>query len=184
VSGDLVTDVDSTLFGETASATFSADRAYRYALTRTWADGPPAVFAMLNPSTAGAFVLDPTVRRCVGFARAWGCGGLLVLNAFGLCSTDPRALDRHPDPVGPANDDVIRAELAAAARRAGGGRLEIVAAWGAAPAVRRAGRDAVLCAAVREVTGQVLGCLGATRDGSPRHPLYVPASAYVRAWTS
>lgn len=172
----LVVDRDDALIGG-ATAEFSPDRAYRYALTRRWADTPPAVFVMLNPSTADAFVEDPTIRRCLTFARQWGTGGLTVLNTFALRSTDPRALDGHPDPVGPDNDAVIRRHLAAAA----GG--PVIAAWGADRAVRAHGRDAVLCAMVRETTGQVLACLGTTKDGAPRHPLYVRGDERPRPWS-
>jgi len=128
-------------------------------------------------ATADAFTADPTVRRCLGFARAWGAGGLTVLNVFALRSTDPRALDRHPDPVGPANDAVIRRHLAGAMA----GR--IVAAWGADKAVRATGRDAALCALVRATTGQVLACLGVTKGGAPRHPLYVRGDVQPGPWS-
>jgi hypothetical protein len=174
---DLAVDRQELLVGE-STAVFSADRVYRYALTRTWTDGPLAVFLMLNPSKADAFRLDPTVTRCIGFARAWSCGGLVVLNAFGLRSTDPRALDGHPDPVGPDNDEVIRRHLATAA----GG--PVVAAWGADRSIRVHGRDAVLCGHVRAVTGQAPACLGTTKTGAPRHPLYVRGDVRPTAWAA
>lgn len=93
----VVVDLVEPALGEEATATFSPDRTYRYALTRRWrADLPVAAFLMLNPSTADAFVLDPTVRRCIGFARAWNTGGVLVLNLFGLRASNPSALYDHP----------------------------------------------------------------------------------------
>ena len=89
-------------------------RVYRYLLTRRWGTVPAMVWIMLNPSTADAFAEDPTIRRCLIFAHREGCGGLTVVNLFALRSTDPKALTRHPDPVGPANDTFIRGHCAPA----------------------------------------------------------------------
>src|SRR3989449_11540410 len=112
-------------------ACFSRCGTYRYALWRRWAAGPQVLFVMLNPSTADAQRDDPTIRRCIGFARRWGCGGIEVVNLFALRATDPRRLRYTRDPVGPENV----AHLARAA-----GRASLVgAAWGADPAARSRG---------------------------------------------
>lgn len=105
-----------------ATADFSPDLSYRYRLTRTWdqclvCNRPPAVFVMLNPSTADASLDDPTIRRCVGFAKAWGCPGLTVVNLYALRSADPKALWSHPDPVGPDNNRWISEVLLRAWRQ-------------------------------------------------------------------
>lgn len=167
---DLVIDRHAATLDEQATATFSPCRTYRYALTRRWhPDWPLAAFVMCNPSTADAFRVDPTVQRCIGRARAWGAGGLLVLNIFALRSTDPKALYDHADPVGPDNDRVIAEHLSLAADPLG----PVVVAWGTHGALHDRGHrvDALLRArGVRPV------CLGTTRQGFPRHPLYVPAS--------
>lgn len=148
-----------------ATAEFSPCRTYRYALTRTWDTRRlPLAFVMLNPSTADAFIVDPTVRRCLGFAQRWGAGGLLVLNVYGLRSADPRVLRRHPDPVGPQNDAIIVARLAEPIAR-------VVGAWGAHadPGRARYVVDLIRQAGHRPV------CLGRTQAGAPRHPLYLRA---------
>jgi hypothetical protein len=136
---------------------------YRYSLTRSWEQGLPwCLFVMLNPSTADATVDDPTIRRCVGFARDWGYGRLHVVNLFGLRATDPKALRSHEDPVGPDNDSAI---LRAAAR------CElIVAAWGAHGSHLDRNRAVwdLLGAA-----GLAVFCLGTTEQGHPKHPLYL-----------
>src|SRR5262245_13227298 len=106
-----------------SSAELSPCGRYRYALTRTWGDPKKVVcWVMLNPSTADADQDDPTIRRCLGFSRAWGAGGLVVVNLFALRATDPDQLRIAADPVGPDNDS----HLSTAAF----GRL-VVAAWGA-----------------------------------------------------
>lgn len=147
-------------------AGFSACQRYRYWLTRVWNRTLPVVaWVMLNPSTADAFVDDPTIRRCIAFSRAWGAGGLVVLNLFALRSTNPAALRLPgaspidpPDDLG-ANDRHIR-------RWTEGRR--VIAAWGV---------HGTLCARDRDVlwllAGQRVECLGRTKGGHPWHPLYI-----------
>lgn len=75
-------------------AVFDPTRTYRYRLTRhTGAGIGTLLFVMLNPSTADEYRNDPTVRRCIAFARAWGFGRLCVGNIFAFRSTDPAAVD-------------------------------------------------------------------------------------------
>jgi hypothetical protein len=129
-------------------------------------------FVMLNPSTADAEVLDPTVRRCVGFARAWGFGGVQVVNLFAFRATDPRDLLRAAAPEGPGNDRAILDATSRADR--------VVVAWGTRGTHRgRASAVAGLleAGAIRPVT------LGTTRDGHPRHPLYVRGDTRPIGWT-
>jgi hypothetical protein len=137
---------------------------HRYSLSRRWGDGWRALFIMLNPSTADAQVNDPTIRRCIGFARSWGAGALDVANLFALRSTDPEALLDHPEPVGEKNDEFI-VDLAA---RAG----VTVCAWGSHKAVRR--RAPVVLELLRDAGHRPM-CLRVTKDGHPSHPLYLPA---------
>lgn len=137
---------------------------HRYRLSRCWDVSLPAVcFVMLNPSTADAFQDDPTIRRCIGFARAWGYGELQVVNLYSLRTPSPAALKKAALRNGPDHDAHLFEAAAAAAR--------VVVAWGNHG-------DRVRVAAVlprlRAAAGQVL-CLGQTKTGAPRHPLYVPA---------
>lgn len=164
------------LAGGLAAAVFdSPARTYRYLLTRIWdPKTPPTVFLMLNPSTADAMDDDATIRRLAGpngFARRMGAGGLVVVNLFALCSTDPRALKHHVDPVGPLNDAFIR--------RATAGASTVVAAWGAAGVEH--GRGARVVQALR-ARGTALHCLGQTSTGQPRHPLYLPGEAVLEPY--
>lgn len=143
------------------SAVISDCGVYRYRLSRWWDEGFRAVFVMLNPSTADAEQDDPTIRRCIGFAKAWKCAGLEVVNLFALRSTDPMALTTYPDPIGPENDKAIRDAIHAPS--------VVVAAWGVHGRLRGRGVQ------VRALVGNSLYCLGLTRSGHPRHPLYVKA---------
>src|ERR1700755_2395175 len=78
---------------------------YRYMLERVWSEGNNSLLIVgLNPSTADALLDDPTIRRCVGFAKGLGYGGLLMGNLFAARSTSPSALTGFEDPVGPEND--------------------------------------------------------------------------------
>jgi hypothetical protein len=154
-------------------ATFSASRVYRYRLWRTWGDlfteQKVALWLMLNPSTADEHVLDPTLRRCEGFSRAWGCSGFIVANIFAYRSTDPKGLYDVDDPVGPDNDRAI----VAAANDAD----LVVCGWGAEPIARtRAPRVSDL---LRHVDAY---CLGTNADGSPKHPLYLAKTTPLQAF--
>lgn len=159
-----------SLFPNLAAAVLSDCGRYRYELTRKWNESLPALtFIMLNPSTADATLDDPTIRRCIGFARAQGFGGLRVLNIFAFRATDPADMKAALDPVGPTNDAVIRDTF----MRALADGAPIIAAWGVHGA--HMGREAAVRALAAEC-GVTLMCLGTTTDGHPRHPLYVPAS--------
>ena len=106
-----------------ADAVISDCERYRYRLTRRWDDGPTCTFIMLNPSTADARKDDPTIRRCIGFARREGCAALLVINCFAFRATKPADLFAAEDPIGPENDRHIMA----ASLDADG---QVIAAWG------------------------------------------------------
>jgi hypothetical protein len=142
---------------------------FRYRLWRTWAAGPRVVFIGLNPSTADATADDPTVRRCVGFAKAWGFGGVDVVNLFAYRATEPRVLKRAADPIGPDNDD----HLLEVARDSG----RVVAAWGVHGS-HRIRDDSVL--ELLRAAGVKVSCLSRTQAGHPRHPLYAKASLRCR----
>lgn len=151
-------------------ALLSPDGCYRYALWRDTgqlgAEGT-VLFVMLNPSIADADTDDPTIRRCLGFARRWGYAHLAVGNLYAYRATNPGdlldAAEAGVDPVGRENDDHL-ATLAANA-------WETIFAWGAHPMAGRRARD------VRQLVEGHMGglgnCLGQTKSLAPRHPLYV-----------
>jgi hypothetical protein len=124
---------------------------------------------MLNPSTADETHDDPTIKRCIDFSRRWGYGSLEVVNLFALRATCPQYLRSSSDPIGPKNDDHIRA----AAKRADA----VVAAWGVHGGFLSRDR-----AVTDLLHSRRLVALGFTLAGQPRHPLYVPASARPIDW--
>jgi len=147
------------------SAVMDPKRMYRLALRRRWCDGATCCFIMLNPSTADEDLDDPTIRRCINFARSWGYSGLMVLNIFALRATDPKELSRAYNPVGIFNDSAIFEHT-----RAESCDL-IVAAWGAHRVKGHWNRGEQVVGLI----GRPLYCLGKTKAGHPRHPLYVSA---------
>lgn len=162
----------------TSAAIISACGAYRYTLHRhipgTQSSGKPCLFIMLNPSTADATQDDPTIRRCIGFAKREGCSGLTVVNLFGLRATDPTELTKHPDPFGPDNAYHIVNQIQRHQRRG-----IIVAAWGANRFAQTYESIDVLKMAL--VNNWAL-CLGVTGGGHPRHPLYVKNDQPLIPW--
>lgn len=149
------------------TARLSWDGVYRYELTRRWSFWsfrPYVTFVMLNPSTADAALDDPTIRRCIGFAKRWRMGGLAVVNLYAYRATSPKELVTAEHPVGPDNDNAIHDACV--------GARAVVAAWGATSG------GAYHHKRIEQVLALYSGpwlCLGKTKDGHPRHPLYVPA---------
>lgn len=174
-----------TIIGRTAAgAQLSKDGRYRWSLWRTWDSSAHLGWIMLNPSTADAYEDDPTIRRCIGFAKREGYGGIYVANLFGLRATDPSELDAADDPVG-------RDTIGIGAANADGTPhyydpwdylrfvcSDVVAAWGTA-----GGRYPVRVNDVLRLSGGwPLLCLGTTKHGHPRHPLYMPGDAPLTRW--
>lgn len=149
--------------GEENGAIFSDCKTYRYSLTREWEDGPCVTWLMLNPSTADASQDDPTIRRCIGFSKMWGYGRLVVVNLFALRSTDPRALARNTDPVGPMNA-WHQIEAFKEAR-------EVICAWGCLQHIPYTLRDHIVKSMNRIPKHTPALCLGRRKDSAPRHPL-------------
>lgn len=156
-------DPDSTSGLEAGPAVLSEDRKYRYLLTRTWSAQKPSVtYIGLNPSTADEVALDPTLRRCVGFAEGLGCGSFLMANLFAFRAKDPDDMKREPEPVGPDNDEwILRAALMSEI---------IVCAWGVHGDWRERDREVFTMLHTR---GYALWTFGLTKHGHPKHPLYL-----------
>jgi hypothetical protein len=156
-----------------AGATFDPNRIYRYRLWREWSPLKPTVaFLMLNPSTADEHVLDPTLRRCLGFAQVWGYGRMEIINLFALRATNPKQLYTHPYPEGPENDSWISLVASRAE--------QVVCGWG----THGEYRDRATCVALQLIeNGVPMFCLGTTKGGMPKHPLYLSNKSERKSWT-
>ena len=158
---------------------------YRYYLTRQWGSEPAFPRQLnvigLNPSTADGMVDDATIRRCVKFAQGIdGVGMLQMLNLFALRSRNPILLLQHPDPTGPDNAKYLENMFhnQSMANVMGSQYHITVVAWGANRAIPRTAVQQFLQLA----RGNRLYCWGRNQDGSPKHPLYLPADAELQEW--
>lgn len=156
-----------------SEALYSDCETYRYALTREWdATRPRLLYIMLNPSTATEAQNDPTIERCERRARQLGYGAFRACNLFALRQTDPALMRAHPAPEGPGNMGALTDGAAWAS--------DVLCAWGVHGAYR--GQGDVVAERLQN-SGCPLLVLGETRDGHPRHPLYLPYSAQPYTWS-
>ena len=174
MTGHADTLVREHVKGDAASvAVYSRCERYRYALTRVWdPQGARATFLMLNPSTATEVQNDPTVERCERRARALGFGAFRVCNIFAWRDTDPRDLKRAEDPVGPLNDKAILEGAAWSGM--------VICAWGSHGAHLQRGRHV---ARLLSGSDAELTCLGETKHGHPKHPLYIGYQKQLESWS-
>ncbi len=156
-----------------STATYSDCERYRYDLTRVWDEaGRKIAFVMLNPSTATEVQNDPTVERCERRARALGYGAFRVCNIFAWRDTDPFAMRKAPEPIGPANDDAIAQACHWAET--------VVCAWGTHGV--HLGRGPQVETLMR-ATGRPLYHLGLSKAGHPKHPLYIAYAQQPELWS-
>jgi hypothetical protein len=160
------------LFAEPAvpSCVLSPCGRYRYALRIPLGGGPGGVclFIMANPSTAivtdGVFQSDPTVTRCIGFARSWGMSELVVANVRAWRETDPKKVPPDPLAIGEDNDAWLR-RLSYEADR-------VICGWGKLGGSR--GPEVIRLVRFQ---GRIPFALKLNGDGSPAHPLYLTKNA-------
>lgn len=159
------------------TAVMSRCKRYRFELRRVWGPGNSLVmFVGLNPSTADQTTDDPTVRRWRGFAKAWGHDGMIVVNAHPLRSTDPRALKTHE-----YRGDEYAYNLKTIARLVAECD-RVVCCWGANLPREH---ERTLVKELRTAAhfhGLELQHLGLTREGQPKHPLYLRGDTQPEVW--
>lgn len=172
----MITQYGNPMFPQDAWASFSNDDKYRYKLGRIISEGRKSVlWIMLNPSTANAFILDPTLRKCREFSKRWGYNIMLVGNVFAYRSTDPKGLYKIKDPLGKENKKAIE-EMALDYNNS---ECDIICGWGQEKIVdkyKKQINDMLLPFAMEKM----LYCLGTNKNGSPKHPLYLPYTTKLR----
>jgi len=159
---------------EVRIAEFSGDRVYRYTLEIIWRENAGLVqFIGLNPSTADELKDDPTVRRCKGFAKSWGFGGIVMTNLFAFRSTDPEVMRCHPNPIGEEGQFGLPTYLEPLKNRndfalySTAARCDLtIACWGC--------HGAHLYRAAKVKLWMLpMHYLALTKGGFPQHPLYL-----------
>jgi hypothetical protein len=179
---DLIRELSGVVGGDAYTGALYDGRAcsHRLLLWRVWDDDAPVlVWWMLNPSTADHESNDPTIRRCIAWARMWGFGGIVVVNCYALRSTSPAAMLRHADRIGVHNDDVLRAVIdRAAQQQLAPDRPRIVVAWGEHLELERESAITALLLELQIGTH----CLGRTKAGRPRHPVRLPYDTPLEHW--
>lgn len=168
---------------EINGAQFSNDRLHRLALWRTWREEPRdtldigrrphahefVMFVGLNPSLANETDDDPTIRKCIGFAKRWGYGGIYMLNLFTRIETSPKLLELMTDKNHAESNSMLTMYANSASL--------VIAAWGAEGfAQKRALEVSALLA------DDSLHAFGVNKDGSPKHPLYLPYTMQPKPW--
>jgi hypothetical protein len=162
-----------------SGALFSECGKYRYRLWRIWDDDRPIMcWVAQNPSVANDVDNDPTVRKMMGFAKRDGCGGIMLANVMAAIATQERELMNMVDPIGPANGEHLQALRSVAIC------TKLVVAWGNrfGPKKKSIFRTAY-CNAANICVGQGALCLGVTKSGDPKHPLFVPYETKLVPWT-
>lgn len=155
-----------------SGAVISTCGKYRTRLWRIWApELPRLLWVMLNPSTADAETNDATIRKIMAFAKRWGCGGIEVVNLYSFRTKSPAELADSGWDCGPDNDRTVRAMLAQI-------EFKVIAAWGVN--ALKSTENWFRYEAMR--AGQPLYHLGLTKDGHPRHPLYVRGDTELTEW--
>lgn len=160
-------DIVFSADGPHSSAVFSPCRKYRYALYRLWNAQPAIMFVGLNPSTATESVNDPTVTRCINYARKWGYGAMYMMNIFAYRATDPKEMLAQQDPIGPENDFYLKEIANKVAFR--------VAYWGNHGEYLGRGNQ------VRKMIKN-MHYLKMNNTGQPAHPLYLSQTLQPIPW--
>ena len=155
-----------------STAVYSNCELYRYSLTRSWdSSAKKVLFIMLNPSTATEIQNDPTVERCERRAKALGYGAFKVCNIFAYRSTDPKIMRLQKDPIGPENDKIII--------KSANWSNNIICAWGTNGCHLNRGKKIEALLRAKNFT---LTHLGLSKDGHPKHPLYISYKVSPENW--
>lgn len=150
-----------------SGAIFSNCRKYRFVLYRIWDKKRKyLIFIGLNPSTADENQNDNTVIKVINFTRKWGYGGVFMMNCYPYISTDPERLIMNKD-YNKFNFECINKISKKCSK--------IIFSWGNFKIVRDNKTDIKLYKMFKSAY-----CLIQNKNGSPRHPLYVPYNTKLK----
>lgn len=155
------------------SAIISECGKYRYLLRRVWGSEKMVCFIMLNPSTADSFEDDPTIRRCISFAKKWGYGGMYVVNLFAYRATNPRELLSVKDPIGEKNRTYILQYFDASDL--------VICAWGNYSILKKLFANNPI--PYKGIYHPETFCLGFNKNGDPKHPLYLSSETLPQRYS-
>lgn len=165
-------------------ADLSRCKKYRLSLSRNSGKEGLCIFVMLNPSTADHRKDDATIRRCLAFMRREGMGKLMVVNLFTLRSKNPKDLLKAVDPVGPEAD--LSLQRAAVTAQNMNDAVRVIFGWGSfsGPKWFRRSMQERIDIALAEFTKRncTVYCLGTTKDGHPKHPLYIHGDTKLKVF--
>lgn len=150
------------MINQFSGAVFDHTRSYRFLLWRFWDERPRMLFVGLNPSTANELNEDPTIRRLCGFAQKWGYGGLYACNLYAYISSIPEVLDRV-EAIHKGNYPAIKMATSLS-------NLTVVG-WG--DGIKHVPNGHTVAKHVREEYLNSPMCFGLTKEGNPKHPLYL-----------
>lgn len=180
-----------SLFDDTPKSTahFSEDRRYRYSLRRYWdMTKPPALFCGVNPSVAAEVKNDPTVTREIDFAKSWGCGWYIKVNAYPFIATDPKVMKQaRKDGVDVEDRATNLRVIAEFIQDVVGRNGKVIVAWGTNidPDYQHDVLRPLFDLEREDLPDRRYRaeCLGMNQDSSPRHPLYLAKTTPLVPWT-
>lgn len=169
--------MNQTLFGPPhihRTAVLSKCGQLRFTLSREWHPGERVCFIGLNPSTADAVVDDPTVKRWMHFAEAWGYGGFVAVNLYPFRTSSPKECQQWSDFERNGPDwyarDAICENIEIVAKEAKKASL-VVACWGANPWDEFLIAEVLERICLYEEPHKDIYCFGVTSGGQPIHPM-------------
>jgi hypothetical protein len=156
---------------ELGTAIFSEDYKYRYLLERDWSKGSSILFILLNPSTADADKLDPTLKRAYNIAKKYGYGKLVVVNIFAVRGSDPSVIKDIVDPIGELNNYYIKKYSKKADR--------IIIGWGNHGIYKNRSLEILK---ILKIYYDKIYVLGINKSGEPKHPLYTKKNIKLKKY--
>lgn len=143
------------------------ENGHRNWLLRNW-DGnkPRLLFIGLNPSKADDKEDDATIRRLIHFSKKRGCGSFMIINLYTKIATKRKDLIAHIKEDGDLcpGEWILKCHSEPVAWRS---YKKVIFMWGGTKQAKERAKYAIS-------RFPFAYCFGHTKDGSPKHPLYLP----------